>query len=576
MGTWMGFSTPIKGGDTFGFIGPFSLLSYKWMASSLAEITLTDHPTLKPEIESNYLPGIVRLTGSYPNGIQLIQELIYVDSETALLRLRSSREIDIQLEGSFLEHQIKLTKLDKGVLIETQDETFSILTLEPTDFTLTKKSYSTAISSLHETYFAITQHRSNINFDKVTSLLERGAELFIENENRWNGYLEAVLRDDLSPEMDRIAAKSVVTLMSNWVAPQGDILHDGIIPSHAIWFFIGLWSWDSWKTAVGMLDFEPQLAQDQILALFDYQAPNGMIPDCVYPDSTLNNWRNTKPPLAAWAVEKVYQTTGDREFLSSIFPKLIKYYYWWYEHRDVDQNGICEYGSSDQTHEAAAWESGMDNAVRFDGAKIITGAAGDGSLNQESLDLNAYLIYEREILERLAQEIGIDFVGRGISREKFLERFYEPTDRFFYDRSVKTKEWIKIKGCEAYTPIWTQIATPQQVEEMLPILTDTLHFATYVPFPTLDASHPEFAYDKYWRGSIWLDQSYFAVSGLRKYGYTEAADRFTQELFEHLGGASEDAPIYENYDAHTGEGLRARHFSWSAAHLLMLYKEYGQ
>ena len=32
---------------------------------------------------------------------------------------------------------------------------------------------------------------------------------------------------------------------------------------------------------------------------------------------------------------------------------------------------MCEYGATDGTLEAAAWESGMDNAIRFDGAVML-------------------------------------------------------------------------------------------------------------------------------------------------------------------------------------------------------------
>ena len=32
---------------------------------------------------------------------------------------------------------------------------------------------------------------------------------------------------------------------------------------------------------------------------------------------------------------------------------------------------MCEYGSTDGTLEAAAWESGMDNAIRFDDAMML-------------------------------------------------------------------------------------------------------------------------------------------------------------------------------------------------------------
>ena len=101
-------------------------------------------------------------------------------------------------------------------------------------------------------------------------------------------------------------------------------------------------------------------------------------------------------------------------------------------------------------------------------------------------------------------------------------------------------------------------------------------FSTYIPFPTVSADHPEFGYDKYWRGPVWIDQVYFGISGIRNYGYTEMADNYTDQIFTRLEGLSDSEPINENYDPHTGKRLKASNFSWSAAHLLMMYWEYGK
>jgi putative isomerase len=106
------------------------------------------------------------------------------------------------------------------------------------------------------------------------------------------------------------------------------------------------------------------------------------------------------------------------------------------------------------------------------------------------------------------------------------------------------------------------------------VVMDSTKFATYIPFPTLSADNPKFDPKGYWRGPIWLDQVYFGISGIRKYGYKEEADSFTMQVFDRLNGLKTDAPIHENYGTHTGERLKAPHFSWSAAHLLMLYWEY--
>jgi putative isomerase len=107
------------------------------------------------------------------------------------------------------------------------------------------------------------------------------------------------------------------------------------------------------------------------------------------------------------------------------------------------------------------------------------------------------------------------------------------------------------------------------------VLTDTNKFATYIPFPTVAADHPKFSpEDGYWRGPVWLDQAYFAIEGIRKYGYREDASRFSQQLYDRLEGVKEgQTPIRENYHPLTGEGLESSHFSWSAAHLLLLLWE---
>jgi putative isomerase len=104
---------------------------------------------------------------------------------------------------------------------------------------------------------------------------------------------------------------------------------------------------------------------------------------------------------------------------------------------------------------------------------------------------------------------------------------------------------------------------------------DTTKFATYIPFPTLTADHPDFKPNHgYWRGPVWLDQAYFAIEGLRNYGYDDEALQFSKNLFDRLEGLKNaDDPIRENYHPHIGEGMESKHFSWSAAHLMMLLTE---
>jgi putative isomerase len=216
----------------------------------------------------------------------------------------------------------------------------------------------------------------------------------------------------------------------------------------------------------------------------------------------------------------------------------------------------------------------MDNAIRFDHSSMLKNDNRAWSLNQESVDLNAYLAHEYLLLKELSIIANCEF-NEPDRTATTADYFFDREKEFFYDKRLSSHSSVQVEGCEAYIPLWAGIATPAQTECVLKYLTDPLKFATYIPFPTVTADHPNFSPNGYWRGPIWLDQVYFAIHGLRNYGYTELADGYTKQVFDRLNGLRTDAPIHENYETSTGKRLKSPHFSWSAAHLLLLYRESG-
>jgi glycogen debranching enzyme len=77
---------------------------------------------------------------------------------------------------------------------------------------------------------------------------------------------------------------------------------------------------------------------------------------------------------------------------------------------------------------------------------------------------------------------------------------------------------------------------------------------------------PQYEDDGYWRGPIWAPSTALIEDGLRHAGAVELADivsaRF-RELCERSGFA-------ENFNARTGDGLRDRAYTWTAAVYLTL------
>ncbi|MBK5720725.1 glycoside hydrolase [Dysgonomonas sp. Marseille-P4677] len=579
-GSWMGFTVPTKESGINGFCGPFDLDHRKWISASICEVTVIskeDTPIALKQDTSIYYPGKLIMKSSRENQ-SIDQELIFITANHALLRCKSPNDIYFKITGNLSDSLVwkkeshgLITTLADGEIIMISFPENILLELDNSSYTAIAKDLDKEFN-LVISYFNNKEDYQKLN-EEIVDIFTNTDKKVTEQSACWNNYIEKNIRKDMPDKNNRVMVKSIMTLMSNWRSPKRALIHAGLVPSHAMDYFVGFWAWDSWKHAVALSYLDPSLAKDQVRTMFDFQDEAGMIADCIYTDPAENNYRDTKPPLAAWAVDAIYKADSDTSFVAEMYPKLLKYYKWWYINRDHDKNGICEYGATDGTLEAAKWESGMDNAIRFDNTKMLKNGDNAWSMDQESIDLNAYLQYEYRLLKKFAEILKITFDEE--DRTTLIQDyFYDNKAGYFFDRSLN-KSFIEVFGPEGWAPLWTGLATKEQAEKVAKVMFDPDKFSTYIPFPTVAADNPKFAPRGYWRGPIWVDQVYFAISGLRKYGYTQEADAYTQQVFDRLQGLESDAPIHENYDVQTGERLKASHFSWSAAHLFLLYKEYS-
>ncbi|MFG2517512.1 trehalase family glycosidase [Streptomyces sp. NPDC048527] len=651
-GAWHAYALP-KAGDKDGyggFPGPLYIAQEYpwWLSKSFSRIRLTEHGrTLDlagggtPRFTS--LPGRLLQTYDLGRGLTLSLELRFATDRSALVRaeVRNTgtvpRTLGADWTGSLLRPADKpmrdapsLTATRSGVGVdfakvrETWDyltdgtERFEVTHKDPVRTTVNGDTYRTeatepvtlAPGRSHsfdwtESYTFTAAERTREQA-RTRDVLARPASAVAAADSRWRGYVAGVTQG-VPADRRRTAVKSLETLVTNWRSAAGQIKHDGITPSISYkWFTGGLWAWDTWKQAVGTARFAPDLAESQIRSMFDRQIrPDstvrpqdaGMIPDAIFyndPARGGGNWneRNSKPPLAAWAVWEVYAKTGDKAFLREMYPKLAAYQAWWYRNRDHDHNGLAEYGatvdaandSPEERRLAAAWESGMDNAPRFDaglGTGMVANRADDGtllgySLDQESVDLNSYLAADQGYLARIAGAL-----GRRAEADRWQHRsaatatavrttMYDPADGWFHDTALGTGVPLTARGrgIEGAVPLWTGTASTAQARAVRDKLTDPAEFATAVPFPTVSKSSPYFSPTAYWRGPVWFDQAYFALGGLRRYGYDKDAKALTDRLLTHASGLTGNGPIMENYDPTTGAPLNSPNFSWSAALLL--------
>ncbi|RHW76255.1 alpha-glucosidase [Colwellia sp. RSH04] len=531
-----------------------------------------------------------------------------------------------------------------------------------------------------------------------------------DSKQRWQQYLSKGLMNVTSKETAQeslpannnqalaiLALKSIETLHGNWRSPAGMLKKNIVSPSVTARWFNGAWAWDSWKHAYALASINPELAKDNIRAMFDYQVnlsdelrpqDAGMVVDAIFYNKDIarsgdgGNWneRNTKPPLASWAVWQVYQEEGDKTFIEEMYTKLVAYHQWWYSNRDHNGNGLAEYGATkhrlhnnekqqiiftveyEQAPEnkellseckmsgsysyqcagmasyqqvltlggykkldipaqhAAGWESGMDNAARFGfiNDEQLTAYAqkhyqGDidkaradwqvrffvnkdkqgnllgFSIDQESVELNSYLAQEKLILAKMARVLGDNKQAERYksAAENLVKRinqcFYHQETGFYYDRKINSNH-DKSEACqgtlldkrgrgpEGWSPLWANIADKDKATSVMKIMLDEKEFNTHIPLGTASLQNPAYDADIYWRGRVWLDQFYFGIIALNNYGEKAAAKQLMQKLLDNAEGLLEQGTIRENYNPETGAVQGATNFSWSAAHLYMLYQ----
>lgn len=639
--TWGGFTGPLYIAEEYGLYlsKAFAVLSLQEEGQQI------DLSTFTPEW--NGYPGM--LSQSYQSEkLTLEQDLIFVSDRTSLVRntiannTDSELKIDLTLSGDIFGYKgdQSLVPMTNGVQVAFQGmrEIWDYFSSKETNFSLSTSWNSTtevqglsyvnksqkplvipakSSSSFYYTMaYTFTLKEGDREAKNLPKYFNNAHNFFAQNNERWTGYLHNIA-SIASLNLAIVPAKSIQTLMTNRRSPAGSMLHQGITPSLSYKWFNGFWPWDSWKQAVATVHFDPSLAKDNVRALFDYQiSPGdlirpydiGMVPDTVFynKDSLRGgeggNWneRNSKPPLAAWAVWEIYQKTSDQEFVREMLPKLEAYHQWWYTNRDYDKNGIVEYGATvhplnNSVKEivlAAAWESGMDNAPRFD---IIPGNTSvqvnevydtkdnliGYTINQESVDLNSYLYAEKIFLagmnEMFQLPSGKKYREEAAKLKDFIQtNMFDTKTGAFYDLHIakngeRTLLTSRGKGAETYIPLWANVASKEQAVLVHSLMMNPNVFNTLVPLPTVAKDNPSFSPTKYWRGPVWLDQSYFGIKGLYNYGFSQDANELIIKTFTNASGLLEKTPIYENYNPLTGDPLNAPGFSWSAGMLLLMY-----
>lgn len=373
--------------------------------------------------------------------------------------------------------------------------------------------------------------------------------------------------------------------------------------------FNEMYGWDSYFIQVGLLrDGELKLAKD-MADNFLYEIQNyGKILNA----NRTYYLTRSQPPFLTQMLLGVYKKTQDRKWLSDAIPQIETYYrYWTNEPHLTPETGLSRYYDTGEgpapevisaernaqdlthydlvkqyfkTHEITDYdvsqyydratdqltplfykgdrsmrESGFDPSNRF-------GAFNLDVIHYNALCLNS-LLY---LMEMQTAEI-LDTAGRGGESAAWRKRaegraervnrlMWDAKDGLYYDYNFVDKRLRHYPFLTTFYPLWAGFATKEQaarVEKNLSLFEKVggLQTSTYVSGNQWDSPFG------------WAPLQMIAVDGLRRYGYTDDAERISMKFlslvrreFLHQGY------IVEKYDVVAGGSNVAQniHFGYSA------------
>ncbi|MGW7168525.1 amylo-alpha-1,6-glucosidase [Streptomyces sp. NPDC054884] len=315
-----------------------------------------------------------------------------------------------------------------------------------------------------------------------------------------------------------------------------------------------VWSWDHCFNALALASGCPELAWDQFSLPFDHQDDSGALPDSVTHSEVLYNF--VKPPVHGWALGRLRRQLPEplaRAQLTEAYDRLTRWTDFWLTARRAPGTALPHYQHGN--------DSGWDNSTAFDPGRLAVTA-----------DLTALLILQLDELALLAGELGFPEDARRRAgtadalQAALLDELWD--GERFLSRPAHGGARTASASLLDLMPIVLGDRLPGAVRDRLAERIEA-HLTAF-GLATEHPDSPHYEPDGYWRGPIWAPTTVLVEDGLRRAGHTRLAD----EISARFRALCEASGFAENFDALTGEGLRDRAYTWTAAAYLLLARDH--
>ena len=372
------------------------------------------------------------------------------------------------------------------------------------------------------------------------------------------------------------------------------------------------WFWDSCFHAIALSTLDVELARSELATLMVPQRGNGFVGHMTYwgrwgpvaaalaGQSRPTEWRKRnsgmiQPPVLAQALLRVWEESGDNDYLRAMLPRVRRFYEWLNRERDVESDGLIGVISP--------YECGLDNSPAYD-AEL-----GLNNPTRRSLLFKNWLLDWHNVLRgrghdfahlrRRNRFIMIDPLMNAVYADGWdaISTMHDALDEHDLARSANENRqrttdalnehcwnetdgrWIYLRGAAripdftlaigAIFPLIIGSQDPSKVNDVVRRhLLNEKEFWTRYPIPSVAASEPTFDPEgetTIWRGPVCLNLNWLLARGLRKHGFDQVAIEIEAKSIEM---ASRD--FREFYSPLSGGGMRGTDFGWATVAVDML------
>lgn len=373
--------------------------------------------------------------------------------------------------------------------------------------------------------------------DEVINLCEKGITFDIDKlKEQKKKPFEKELKNN--KKYAALYAKCISVMKSQLYSPEGNIKRIWSTPDRLP--HRNMWLWDSVFHAIGYRHLDTVTSQNLILALFDIQKEDGFIPHMARPDYISDI---TQPPVIAWGSWLVYEKSGDKEFLKTVFESNKRFLFWCEKNRKKTEKELYSWHTNPELNNRCD-ESGMDNSPRFDTESDLY-----------AIDLSCYIANEARLMKKISDELGdeesADFFNGWYEKIKadINSTLWCEEDGFYYDYDIDNSCFNKVQSVSSFLPIFAGVCDKEQCEKLISHLVNPDEFGTEFPIPTISQKDKTFGTDM-WRGPVWINYNYMISAGLCDYGYEDSARKINAKTLEVINEwYNRTGTVYEFYDS---------------------------